>query len=321
MSFALPDHWVWDFWLADDGETYHMFYLHAPKSLGHPDLRHRNARIGHATSKDLVSWQAHGPIFAPGPAGSFDDTANWTGSVVRGPDGRWRMFYTGSRFLSPDNNSNIESIGCAVSDDLFTWEKLPGPLLSADKHWYETLGSSDWPEEAWRDPWVFRHGGRWQMLITARANHGELMGRGVIGHAVSDDLASWQAQPPLSEIDTGFAHLEVPQIVAVEGETFLIWCCDSSRLSGRLGGQMGGIWAVATTDALGPFEIEAATLVTPDTLYAGRVAFTRAGQAVLLAFNNVSAAGTFSGSVSDPMPLEVRRGADGRPMLARVGQP
>ena len=321
MSFALPDHWVWDFWLADDGETYHMFYLHAPKSLGHPDLRHRNARIGHATSQDLVNWQAHGRIFEPGPAGSFDDTGNWTGSVVRGPDGRWRLFYTGSRFVSPDTNVNIETIGCAVSDDLYSWEKLPGTVLSADKRWYETLGSSDWPEEAWRDPWVFRHGGRWQMLITARANHGALMGRGIIGHAISDDMEDWQVQPPLSGIDAGFAHLEVPQIVEVEGETFLIWCCDSSRLSGRLDGQMGGIWAVATKDPLGPYEIEAATLLTPDTLYAGRVAFTREGQAVLLAFNNVSAAGTFSGSVSDPMPLEVRRGANGQPVLARVGQP
>ena len=31
---ALPDSWVWDFWTADDGELFHLFYLHAPKSLG-----------------------------------------------------------------------------------------------------------------------------------------------------------------------------------------------------------------------------------------------------------------------------------------------
>ena len=50
MTVARPDHWLWDFWLADDGRTHHLFYLHAPKSLGNPDLRHRNARIGHASS-------------------------------------------------------------------------------------------------------------------------------------------------------------------------------------------------------------------------------------------------------------------------------
>ncbi len=29
---ALPDSWVWDFWFADDGELYHLFFLHAPKA-------------------------------------------------------------------------------------------------------------------------------------------------------------------------------------------------------------------------------------------------------------------------------------------------
>jgi beta-fructofuranosidase len=114
MAFSLPDHWVWDFWLADDGANYHLFYLHAPHALGNPDLRHRNARIGHATSTDLVQWQDHGQIFETGPAGSFDDTATWTGSVVRGPDGLWRLYYTGSRFLSPTSNANVETVGMAV---------------------------------------------------------------------------------------------------------------------------------------------------------------------------------------------------------------
>src|SRR5205085_11528965 len=119
-----------------------LFYLRAPKSLGHPDLRHRNARIGHASSPDLMVWTDHGQIFEPGPPGTFDDTANWTGSVVRGTDGRWRLYYTGSRFLSPQSNENIETIGMAASDDLFSWTKLPGPISRADTRWYETLGTS-----------------------------------------------------------------------------------------------------------------------------------------------------------------------------------
>ncbi len=317
MGFALPDHWVWDFWLADDGERYHMFYLHAPKSLGHPDMRHRNARIGHATSPDLREWQSHGAIFAPGAPGTFDGTANWTGSVTRGDDGRWWLYYTGSHFLTADRHDNVETVGCAVSDDLFGWQKLPGPICRADPRWYETLRSSDWPEEAWRDPWVFKHAGRWHMLVTARANHGELMGRGIIAHATSDNMLDWQVQPPLSTIDSGFAHIEVPQIVEVEGQSFLVWCCDRSRLSGPLDGQIGGIWAVAVDDPLGPYDIARANLVADEALYAGRVAFTRSGQAVLLAFNNVQN-GAFVGTVADPMPLTVRKTADGLPQLVRA---
>ncbi len=321
VAFSLADHWVWDFWLADDGDRYHMFYLHAPKALGNPDLRHRNARIGHASSTDLVTWSNHGRIFDVGPVGSFDSTANWTGSVVRGPDGRWRLYYTGSRFLSLDSNANIETVGLAISDDLHTWTKLPGPIVAADPAWYETLGTSAWPEEAWRDPWVFQDdAGTWHMLITARANQGDVMERGVIGHAISTDMHSWQVRPPLSAIAGGFAHIEVPQIVEVEGHLHLLFCCDGPRLSGRLAGQQGGIWSVAVPDALGPFAIDRATLIVPEALYAGRIAKDRAGNAVLLAFNNLQAGGSFAGSISDPIQLAVRRHADGKPYLAAHGR-
>lgn len=316
MAFSLPDHWVWDFWLADDGATYHLFYLHAPHALGNPDLRHRNARIGHATSTDLVSWQNHGQILETGAAGSFDDTATWTGCVVRGPDGLWRLYYTGSRFLSPSSNANVETVGIAISDDLFTWRKLPGPVCSADPQHYETLGSSDWPEEAWRDPWVFADAaGQWHMLVTARANRGALMERGVIGHAASNDMQTWQVHPALSAINGGFSHLEVPQIVTVDGTLHLLFCCDSPRLSGRLAGQKGGVWSVAIPSELGPYPIERATLLVPEELYAGRIATDRNGRAVLLAFNNVQSGGGFAGSISDPLPVKVGRHADGLPRL------
>ena len=113
MAFSLPGHWVWDFWLADTGELFHMFYLHAPKSLGHGDLRHRNARIGHATSHNLRDWQPHGEVLGPGAPGSFDQSATWTGSVLQGPDGLWRMYYTGSSFLSPETMAGSPAAGLA----------------------------------------------------------------------------------------------------------------------------------------------------------------------------------------------------------------
>src|SRR6187402_322095 len=111
MTFTLDSHWVWDFWLADDGELFHLYYLHAPKSLGDERLRHRNAVIGHASSRDLTTWTDHGPVLEPGGLNDFDETATWTGSVVQGADGMWRMFYTGAKFLFPSSNENVESIG------------------------------------------------------------------------------------------------------------------------------------------------------------------------------------------------------------------
>lgn len=307
MAFSLTDHWVWDFWTADDGELFHLFYLHAPKSLGHPDLRHRNARIGHATSPDLKTWTNHGRAFEAGAPGAFDGTATWTGSLVRGRDGTWRMYYTGSRFLAPDSNANVETIGMLESSDLFNWTKLPGPVSTADPRWYETLGSSAWPEEAWRDPWVFADpdGRTWHMLITARAAEGELMHRGVVGHATSTDMVHWDAQPPLNADGCDFAHLEVLQVVEIDGQHYATFSCDTPRLAGDLAGQMGGIWWMRADGPTGPFDIAGARLLASQDLYAGRLVADRTGQWNLMAFDNRVVDGDFHGAIVDPIPVVV----------------
>ena len=55
--FTLPDSWVWDFWFADDGERYHLFFLYASRALHDPHARHYRASIGHAVSTDLRNWE------------------------------------------------------------------------------------------------------------------------------------------------------------------------------------------------------------------------------------------------------------------------
>ncbi len=74
MGFALPGDWVWDFWSAVDGDQVPLFYLHAPRSLGDPELRHHNASIGHAVTRDLTSWE-HLPAPLPERRVGFDDLA------------------------------------------------------------------------------------------------------------------------------------------------------------------------------------------------------------------------------------------------------
>ncbi len=304
MVFSLKDSWVWDFWLADDGFTFHMYYLHAPKSLGDPELRHRNARIGHATSQDLSNWVPHGLVLQPDDPTAFDATSTWTGSVLKGPDGIWRMFYTGARFYE---THNIEAIGVATSPDLHTWTKHPETVIEADGLWYEKYGDSTWPEEAWRDPWVFADpaGDGWHMLITARANEGDVDNRGVIGHAVSPDLETWEVRPPLSQPDAGFGHLEVLQTAVMEDRTVLLFSCGVDTLAATrpkgFGG--GGIWSLETDQTSGPYNVESATNVTTAQLYSGRLIRNRAGQWVMMACHDANSDGFFEGVVSDPIPV------------------
>jgi len=178
-------------------------------------------------------------------------------------------------------------------------------VCEADARWYETYDGASWPDEAWRDPWVFRDGDRWHMLITARANQGDLDDRGVIGHATSTDLRSWAVQPPLSQPGAGFGHLEVPQVATVDGRHVLIFSCLNTELTRarRADGERGGVWSVPIDDTTGPYDVAKATRLTDETLYAGRLLQGRDGAWWLFAFDHVDASGAFVGSLSDPMPV------------------
>ncbi len=112
MTLRLPQKWVWDFWPVRDGRDYHAFYLQAPRSLGDPELRHLNASVGHAVSKDLRHWRVLPNALSAGPPGAWDDRAAWTGCVVR-ERGRWHMFYTG---VSVEGDSVVQRLHSRFPD-------------------------------------------------------------------------------------------------------------------------------------------------------------------------------------------------------------
>jgi beta-fructofuranosidase len=301
---TLPDSWTWDFWIADTGQEYHLFFLRASRALHDPDRRHRRASVGHAVSADLTNWTLLADALVAGDPPAFDDLATWTGSVIEGPDATWHMFYTG---CSRAEDGLVQRIGVATSTDLITWHKRPqSPILTADPCWYEQLGDSEWSDEAWRDPWVFTDpdGDGWQMIITARARTGPTDDRGVVGHARSTDLLHWQAQEPLSQPGRGFGQLEVPQLATIEGRTVLIFSCQRREMSAsRSRHAGGGIWYVPCDSELGDIDVGKAQRLTDESLYAGRIIRDRSGRSVLLAFHNIGPDGKFIGELNDPMPV------------------
>lgn len=302
--FDLPGSWVWDYWFADDGDRYHLFFLYASRALHDPDARHHRASVGHAVSTDLVEWTQVADALVRSDAPAFDDLATWTGSVVQHPDGMWFMFYTGAS-LAP-NGKNIQSIGYATSPDLEIWTKAAGPILEATGPWYETLADDAWLDEAFRDPWVFADpdGDGWHMYITARSPQGPVFGRGVIGHAWSADLRVWELRPPLSApSDDGFGQLEVTQVEVVDGRPVLLFSCLADHATPSRRAAKGGTWAVNADGLLGPFDVAAAYPLTGEQLYVGRLLRRRDGQWLLFAFHNTDDAGNFVGGVADPVPV------------------
>lgn len=305
MSFRLPHHWTWDFWFAQPGGSeVHLFYLFAPKSLGDPELRHRNARVGHAVSHDLRTWTDLGEALPPAPPGAADDLASWTGSVLRDPDGRWRMFYTG---ISKAEDGGIQRVIEATSADLVTWER-GDLLLEADPRWYE-------PQDH-RDPWVHRDetAGLWRMYVCASSLEGPDGGRGVVAQLTSPDLSSWTAGPPVAAPGE-FRQMEVPQVVPCGDRLALLFCAgegdhSAARIARGVPPEYGT--HVVYGDRLeGPFVLEADEFLSGDngpSMYAGR-AIEHAGRWWFLAWDRLDAEGRFIGGLSDPFPLDVVDGS------------
>ncbi len=321
MALRLADKWIWDFWLAQDGPDYHIFYLQAPRSLGEERLRHWNASIGHAVSQDLRNWEVLPDALHPGAAGAWDDYTTWTGSVI-GHDGEWYLFYTS---FSRADRGAVQRVGLATSADLLSWERYGDrPLISDDPRWYETPDPNSDAGQSWRDPWVFRHPetGEFHAFITARCNQGPLDGRGVIGHARSKDLLRWEVLPPVTEPGY-FRDLEVSQLTEIEGRYYLLFCTDASWHSAVRKEQTGlepltGTHYLVADAALGPFSYSTHEFLSghPTGLdYAGKLGQGPDGGWNFLAWRNYAPDGSFIGDLIDPLPITLD--ADRNLVLAR----
>ena len=296
MALRLPDRWMWDFWFACDGDDVHVFYLQAPRSLGDPELRHRNATIGHAVSRDLRHWEILPDALGAGPPGGFDDLATWTGSVIR-HDGRWLLFYTGI-----SHGEDLQRIGWAQSADLVGWERR-GVLSQADPRFYERAH--------WRDPWVAWDADArlWRMLVCARAREGDPDRRGVIGHACSPDLERWTVGLPVSA-PGAFHEMEVPQLVRLGGAWRVLFCARTELA--------WGTHYVTGAARFGPYVLDRDEFMAGDregSHYAGRV-LEHGGEQHFFAWRMNGPDG-FVGELSDPMPIAL--GDDGSPSVTLPG--
>ena len=134
MALVLNDHWLWDHWICDDGDRYHLFFLRASRALHDPERRHFRASMGHAVSSDARTWQLLPDALVHSDGPGFDDKAIWTGSTIVKPDGAMRVFYTG---ISRAEDGLVQRIGWADSTDGVIFERTCNVPLEADARWYE----------------------------------------------------------------------------------------------------------------------------------------------------------------------------------------
>jgi beta-fructofuranosidase len=209
------------------------------------------------------------------------------------------MFYTGA---SHRDDGLVQRIGAASSLDLISWTKHPhNPLVEADPRWYEMLNLDLWHDQAWRDPWVYPVESGYEMLVTARANEGPALGRGVIGRATSPDLAEWTIRPPITTPGR-FGHMEVPQREAVSGRNVLFFSCGTDMLASRPSTTETGCYALILNGSSPQDASDAIALATAN-LYSTRIVLDPSGDWVVLGFELQDGAGGFAGRISDPIPL------------------
>lgn len=312
----LPDKWVWDFWFTRDGADIHIFYLQADRSLGDPDLRHWQVSVGHAVSQNWRDWTILPDALYPSDSRNtaveaFDSLTTWTGSILHHHN-TWYLFYTGGK---RSENGLQQRIGLATSDDLITWTKYsPNALLEPDLQWYETFETIDWHDQSWRDPWVFcdEKTGLFHMLITARSNQGAKFERGVIGHATSKNLINWQVQPPIATV-SGIGVLEVPQLLHLNNQYYLIFSAYQETIHENYSQQAGGILQTGVAYLTSDHMLHGYTLPTHQffaggqnkSLYSGKIITDIDGSLALMAFHNFDIQGNFVGTIGNPIPLSL----------------
>lgn len=190
--------------LQVDGR-FHMFYQRTPNGPYKTQMH-----WGHMYSDDLVHWEheedALWPTLELSDTEGYDMKGIWSGDVVY-QDGTAYAFYTNVNHAGPFNPG--VAMATSTHPNLRDWEKQ-GPLIASDK------------VQDFRDPYLWREGDTWHMMIGARVDGG-----GGLAYYTSTDLHTWAydptfAAPSYAQMDIGSDIWEMPVFEALDDKHLLI---------------------------------------------------------------------------------------------------
>jgi beta-fructofuranosidase len=154
--------------------THHVFHQADPASVWFGRMT-----WGHVSGTDLLHWTRHQPALEPSQPADRDGC--WTGCVVDA-DGVATAIYTGVVALGHDQWTQTVCLATAADPGLRTWRKHPGNPLSVEP--------PDFPVTAFRDPYVWRDGDGWVMVLGSSLPTRE----GALLLYRSEDLLRWSYQ-------------------------------------------------------------------------------------------------------------------------------
>jgi len=206
-GFSRTGEYVKDYYVFKEGAIYHLFYNvgNAGESQQWFEAGNEKA-FGHATSRDLKSWEHHPRVLEVVPG-------SWEGMVVSAPsiirhEGVYYMFYTGF----DDRVPGKQTIGLATSGDLFNWQRHPGNPIYQAPAWAARR------DDGWvdcRDAHVIKHGDGFLMFTMVTTKEG----KGAIALAESNNLTDWKDLGPAV---VAFKEPESPRVFQ-HGEHFYLF--------------------------------------------------------------------------------------------------
>ncbi|MFJ6530790.1 glycoside hydrolase family 32 protein [Streptomyces longwoodensis] len=185
-------------WINDpNGLTYHDGHYHVCFQYNPHGPDHATMHWGHFRSPDLLTWEELPVALTPTPGGPDADGC-FSGNAVSDGD-RMIAFYSAFR-----KDTWAQPVTTAEShDDGLTWTPR-GSLLITDLPEGTTM---------YRDPYVWREGSRWRMLVgSALAD-----GRAAALLYESSDLEHWTYRGPFLD--------RAPQLIVPGADTGLGWEC------------------------------------------------------------------------------------------------
>lgn len=206
-----PANWVND----PNGLVFHEDHFHVYFQYNPHSARHTGMHWGHYRSRDLVHWE-HLPVALTPTPGGDDADGVWSGNAVS-TDGTLIAFYCALR-----DDRWWQPVTSAVSHDGGrTFTKRPDLLLPQPPE-----GTS-----MFRDPYVWRDGAHWRMLVGS----GTTDGRGAAQQYLSTDLRHWQYAGPFLT--------RAPQSLDGGGDTEEGWeCVQYADFGGSRGALLLSAW-------------------------------------------------------------------------------
>ncbi|GIZ15628.1 glycoside hydrolase family 32 protein [Capnocytophaga catalasegens] len=226
--------WVGDPMPFYDNGKFYIYYLHDTRPAGetfHPWYL--------ATTTDLFTYEDKGKVIPCGADNSQEDALG-TGSVIKHNE-TYYAFYTA-------HNGNLnpkEKIHLATSTDLISWQK---------KNDFSLQASDNYDANEFRDPYVFKDGNTFNMLVTTRGYIPEVNDwQAVIAHYTSSDLIHWQLQSPFYY--NSERVLECPDVFTMGQYQYLVysnwdWANKNRKILYRYRKIGNSDWIIPSNDAL-----------------------------------------------------------------------